>query len=849
MSDPAPGPSAPILREVEGDALQERTRGLSSEEAAARLAREGRNVLVPTRKRAGAWRIVARALADPMVILLLVASATYFLLGDRTDAVVTFAAIVPIALISVLLERRAERALDALRALTSPTARGWRDGEIQTIPVEALVPGDLIEVQEGDVVPADGELVGGSLTADESPLTGESQPVPKTLEAGGATAEVFAGTVVSSGRGEILLRRTGSRTRYGGVAGLVARVEPPKTPLQRSIRRLTTQLGVVALGICGLVVALEVARGSPWGPALIAAVSLAIAAIPEEFPIVFTLYLSLGAWRLARGKALVRRLVGVETLGATTVICADKTGTLTQGRLALVSVALRDGTIEPLPARSARAGDLLGAAVLASEPRPYDALERAIASAAEGAGIDVSRLHAGTLVRDHAFDPRTKTMMHVWDDRAALTVCAKGALEGILDIARASEADRTAAIEANRRLADEGMRVLGVARGTLASSAGDRTSDASALRFEGLLAFRDPPREGVKEALEECQRAGIRVLMITGDHPVTAHAIAEGLGLPHEAPRPVVTGDDLDRVDDRELAAVVRETRIFARVRPEQKHRIVEALRAQGEVVAMTGDGINDAPALRAADIGIAMGERGTQVARESATLVLLDDNFSTIVQAVRNGRRLFANIQRAFAYILAFHPPLLFAALVIPLLDKPLFLLPLHLVWLELVMHPTASVVFEAEPAPEDAMRRPPRARGSSLVRRDLLLYTLIPGLVLAATSIALYLWALARGSVEHARAQALAAMLVGQALLVLVARADARPFWSVRTRNRTLLPILALTLATAVLAIHVPPVARLLALEPLSLPQWALAALVGSLSVLIVEPVKALRAGRARA
>ena len=546
---------------------------------------------------------------------------------------------------------------------------------------------------------------------------------------------------------------------------------------------------------------------------------------------VFALYRGLGAGRLARVHALVRRLVGVETLGATTVICADKTGTLTLGTIEVASLWCAPGVDER---------ELLQAALLASEPRPYDPLEQAIVRAAALRGVDATRVHAGVLVRDHPFDPRTRSLTHVWRTDEGLSAHAKGALEGIVSLGKTDPDLVSSAAAANAALARDGMRVLAVASGP-ARADGDRACDENGLRLVGLVAFTDPVRPGVDASIAECRDAGVRVVMITGDHPLTAAAVAERVGLtrPH-----VATGDDIDAADDATLRRLVASADVFARARPEQKHRLVRALRDLGHVVAMTGDGTNDAPALREADIGIAMGRRGTEVARSAATLVLLDDDFSTIVAAVRDGRRIFDNLRRAFSYLIAFHSPLLISAVVVPIAGAPLLLLPIHLVWLELILHPTVALVFEADPGDADLMRRPPRGRATGLLARSQLATLVARGLTLTLGVLAVYLVALGQMGEDAARGLAIATLVIGQLLLVFVERADRRSLWRVGVAgNRVILPIVALTAGSLVLALALPPLAALLHVEGPTMLGWLVAAAVAGAATLWGEIPKLLR------
>lgn len=816
--------------------------GLSPEDVRERLQRFGFNHLVPVAEDHGFLHWVLKAVADPMAVLLLAAGVTYLVVGDHLDAAVALAALIPITAVTLVLEFRAERTLDQLKRMTAPTAEVWREGSRVVVPAEELVPGDLLFVKEGDVLPADGEIAEGQqIIVDESALTGEAIPLTKDEK---GERELFAGTTVRAGHGIARVTETGPRTRYGVIGALLAEIEAPSTPLQRTIRRLVLRLGIVAGLFCLAVFMVELLQGEGLAEAVIAGVSLGIAAIPEEFPMVFTLYLSLGAWRLARDRALVRKLAGVETLGSTTVICSDKTGTLTLGRVDVAATWVNGHTETVGEELSGDASELLRASVMASERSPFDPLEQAIVTTAGEAGLDVEALHAQELVHDYPFDPEHKYMCHVWKHDGSFAAYAKGAPEGVLYRCGASDAVVAQVSEANRELAQRGMRLIGVASGRLEEATGDRKRDEASLEFIGLLAFSDPPRPGVAQALKECMDAGIRVVMITGDHPVTARAVAEGLGL-GAGDDSVATGDDIDGADDEQLDALVARTSIFARTRPEQKHRLVVALKRAGEVVAMTGDGVNDAPALREADIGVAMGERGTDVARAAATMVLLDDNFATIVAAVKDGRRIFDNLRRAFSYLVAFHAPLLLSALIIPLTGHPLLLLPIHLVWLELIVHPTASLVFEADPPDEDLMHRPPRRPGAGLLVRADIVGSLAQGLSLSAAVIALYVVSLDSMSVGQARAVAFATMVVGQAFLVMSRRSPDRPAWMTPTAgNKAILPVLVGTLATLPLLMYVRPLAEAMHFSPPDAAGWATAVVVGLVSTVWVELLKLGRA-----
>jgi Ca2+-transporting ATPase len=815
--------------------------GLSGAEATARLARDGPNRVVPEPRSARLRRWLG-PLADPMVLLLLVAAPTYALIGEKSDAIVATVALVPVVAVGWLLESRAERTLDRLRRLTAPTAAVVRDGRDQVVAAEDLVVGDIVRLHEGGVVPADGDVVElTQLLVDESALTGESLPAAKAI-ADADDGRVWAGTTVLSGRAVVRVTATGLATRYGRIGALVASLRPPATPLQRALATLVRALAIVAAVFCAAVIGAELARGGGWGQALIAGVSLAMAAIPEEFSVVYTLYLAMGAWRLTQQRALVRRLPSVETLGSTTVICTDKTGTLTDGRLAVdrLWAVDRDPTADTT---------LLEAAVLACEPQPFDPLDVAIVAAARDHGVDVESVHAGELVADWPFDPVDKYLTHVWRDRSgARTAAAKGSIEGVLAHVEASPGARAGALAAHQRLAGQGMRIIAVAAGAAPAATDDRAAQEAGLRLVGLIGFSDPLRAGVADALESCRRAGVRVIMITGDHPATAHAVAEALDLPHEhdGVDVIATGDDLDAAGAARLDDLAATANVFARTRPDQKHLLVESLRRRGEVVAMTGDGVNDAPALREADIGVAMGARGTDVARESASLVLLDDNFATIVAAVRDGRRIFDNLTHAFAYLIAFHPPLLLGALVIPLLGRPLLLLPIHLVVLELLLHPIVSLVFQADPADRDVMERPPRPVGDALRLRSLWRPYAVGG-TLAAGVLGCYLGALHVGwTAEAARAFGFAVLLASQPFLLLGMRSPDRPWWSSgRPWTRTLAVVVAGLVAITVGVVEFEPVAELLQQAAFPAGAWFVAVAVALVTTSWSEALKPRSSG----
>ncbi len=810
--------------------------GLDPAEARRRLLVLGPNRLVEPRR--WAWLGEAlRIVADPMALMLAVAAAVYLALGETRDGVIMLATLVPVLGVDVVLEARSRGALKRLAEAVRPLARVVRGGAELEIASEEIVPGDLLVLAEGDVLHADGLVRRArNLSLDEAPLTGESEPRPKRPADGPAGPEApeecrfWAGSRVLTGHGLGEVTGTGGRTRFGHIARLTSEAAPATTPLQRRTARMVRRLGLAAVGVALAVFALDYHRHGSALQALLVAVSLTIAAMPEEFPLVVTLFLTLGAWRLSRHGVLVRRLASVETLGSTTVICTDKTGTVTAGEFAL-------DAHRPLGAGVSEA-ELLEAAVLACEPDPQDHMERALLAHAREHGVDVAELHRRwQLVRDYDFDPVGKHMSHGWRRSAPgpgprFRVVAKGALEGLLEHCQPGAAERGQAEAANAELAEQGMRILAVAGREAEVLTGDRVRDEGGLRLLGLAGFRDPLRPQVPAAIAECARAGIQVKLVTGDHALTAHAIAEAAGIPHEEGL-IVTGDDIDALAPEARVERFRRAAIFARVRPEQKYAIVDALARAGEVVAMTGDGINDAPALRRADIGISLGIRGTAVARAAADLVMLQDDFASLVATVREGRAIYSKIQRAFLFLLAFHLPIVGLALAVPVMGLPLLLQPVHLVWLELIVHPVSALVFEAEPPPPDLMARPPRDRSEPLVAGRLAWRSIASGAILTAVALWAYAAHLGEG-VVHARAMGVAVVVAGSLLLVWAERAPegswlAAPF----PRTATFWLVWGSVAASLPIFMHWPAAASVLQIQPLPLADWALVVGLAALPV----------------
>jgi P-type Ca2+ transporter type 2C len=714
--------------------------GLSAAEARSRLEREGFNELPATGRRSG-LRIAAEVVREPMFALLIAAALIYGVLGERGEAVLLLAFATISVSIAIIQQGRSEKALDALRELTSPRALVIRDGQRVRIAGREVVRGDLVVIAEGDRVPADGVLVSGDhVEVDESLLTGESCAVrkratveiPATLAPPGGdnTSQVFSGTLVIRGTGLATILATGSRSAIGSIGESLAAITQEQPRLQRETRRLVVGFGAIGLVLSVVAfVAYWLLRGS-WLEALLGAIALGMSLLPEEFPLVLTVFMVMGAWRLSRTRVLTRRAAAIESLGAATVLCTDKTGTLTRNLMSVARLQTADGAWEPDKAPkhiadSASLAELLTAATLASDAHRVDPMDRSLANLQD---IVVPAPPAGTLLREYPLTPALLAVTRVWTfgvDQLC-RVAAKGAPEAIAGLCAMAPQELGALRQQVDVLAARGMRVLAVAAASAQGAELPAAQSGFAFRFLGLVGFADPLRESVPDAIRECRSAGIRVIMITGDYPATASAIAHQAGITQGE---VCSGDQLRDLDDAALALRVRDASVFARISPDQKLRIVNALKANGEVVAMTGDGVNDAPALKAAHIGIAMGGRGTDVAREAASIVLLDDDFGSIVRAVRLGRRIYDNLRKAMGYILAIHVPIAGLALLPLFIGGPLVLTPMLIALLELIIDPACSVVLEAEVEESDVMSRPPRRPDSAFLSSALIGWSLIQG------------------------------------------------------------------------------------------------------------------------
>jgi Ca2+-transporting ATPase len=740
--------------------------GLSSQEAAARLKEFGPNEL-PSARPTSPWVRVVKILKEPMLLLLLAACALYLILGDLGEGAMLGAGVFVVVGISLYQDRKSEKALASLRELSSPRALVIRDGRQTRIAARDLVPGDFIILHEGDRVPADATLIESShLKIDESLLTGESVPVSKNIA---QKNQVFSSTLIVGGSGSARVEKTGAATEVGKIGKSLQEEKPEELDLNHEIRQMVRLFVWTGAIICTAIIILYgMARGD-WLQAFLVGIATEMALLPEEFPVVLTIFLAMGAWRLSRVQVLIRHPVSIERLGAITVLCVDKTGTLTENQMTVAQInnSLNTVTISALPSNKLpeEFHDVVEYAALASRPEPFDPMEKAFRRLAEAR--ERSLLHAGwELVREYPLSENLFAMTCVWraPGHDSQIVAVKGAPEAVMNLCRLSPDRRDTVKRHLREMATDGLRVLGVARATWADPALPKEQNEFRFAWVGLIGLEDPLRPQVPAAVESCRHAGVRVIMMTGDHSATAAKIAEKAGI--ETKHALIDGSELNSLSDDELRERLKTCHVFSRVVPAQKLRIVKALQELGHVVGMTGDGVNDAPSLKWADVGIAMGARGTDVAREASDIVVLDDNFASIVSGIERGRLIFRNIKNAMAYIVSIHVPIAGLSILPVLLNWPLILFPVHIVFLELIIDPACSLLFEAQEADDKLMRSPPRPAGSRVFTIQDFIRSSAQGLLILILPALLFYLNL--DDPEHARALTFVVLIFGNLALI---------------------------------------------------------------------------------
>ncbi|HEX3038692.1 MAG TPA: cation-translocating P-type ATPase [Caproiciproducens sp.] len=828
------------------------TQGLTAAQAQKLQEQYGKNELVSAKKESFFIKVL-HIIAEPMFLLLIAASVIYFILGEPGDGAVMLIFVAGVISIDIIQEWKTDKTLNALKDLSAPHVTVIRDGTEQTILSSDLVPGDLMLISEGVKIPADGEIVReNDLCVDESSLTGEAEGVWK-VPAGSAGPGTdywrkdycYAGTLVTQGSAAVCVHKIGSATEYGKIGKNVASAPESPSPLQRQTGSLVKTCSVIAAVLFLLVGVItyfnlpDHAFFARLTESVLSGITLAMAMIPEEFPVILTVFLSMGAWRLAKKNSLVRRLHSVETLGAVSVLCVDKTGTITMNRMTVRDTWALNGNTDEL-------AETMG---LGCETEAYDPMEKAMIAYCEKLGVGKDHLFGGELITEYAFTNELKMMGHVWRHDGEIIIAAKGSPERILTICKLTEEERKQAEEKILEMSRQGLRVIAVGMMKPESEAEIPAAITDCtLTLCGLVGLADPPRESVKEDIKNCTRAGVRVVMITGDNGVTASSIAKQIGMPNS--ENIITGEELDRMDDAELRERVKDVSIFSRVVPEHKMRIVKAFKENGEIAAMTGDGVNDAPALKYADIGIAMGKRGSEVSREAADLILMDDNFSTIVDTIKDGRRIYDNIRKAVGYVFTIHIPIAFSALLAPFLNispASLLLLPLHVVLLELIIDPTCSIVLERQPAEENIMNRKPRRPDEKILTPGLLVKSVLQGLAVFAASFGTYYLFLRQNpsNAALARTMGLAIVMLANLFLVQVNSSDRDFAVQSLTRlakDRVMWTVFFGTIAGLLLILYTP-LCGFLKLAPLTAGQFLLAFAIAAVSVLWYEIVKLIR------
>lgn len=821
--------------------------GLSHEEAARRLIVEGPNQLPKPNKR-NFLRILLDVLREPMFSLLIVGGVIYWLLGDTTEAVLLLIFASISVSITLIQESRSERMLESLRDLASPRALVIRGGERKHIAGTEVVRDDVIVLNEGDRVAADSLLLSATeLLVDESLLTGESVAVSKIAAdavavPSGENTRIYAGTLVVRGTGIAQVSAIGLNTEMGHIGHALSSIDVEQAHLQKQLRWLVRDFSIIG-GIAALVVVVlyGLLRGS-WLEAILSGIAIGMSLLPEEFPLVMAVFMAMGAWRISQARVLTRRAAAIETLGATTVLCTDKTGTLTQNRMTLMALV---GTSQRWLATAQQElsesdKTLLNAALLACPLMPSDPMDMAIHKLAESHS-ELTAVRNAPLLRAYGLRPDLFATTNILqcDGESEPQAYSKGALEAIAQLCHLSPEQLAGLTVQANELASEGMRVLAVGKARV--PAGELPESPTALQFEyvGLLAFADPLRDTVPAAVAECQSAGIRIVMITGDYPTTANAIALQAGLP---PSDVLVGDDLEKLSDVELAERVKTTSIFARIRPQQKLRLVQCLKNNGEIVAMTGDGVNDAPAIKAAHIGIAMGGRGTDVAREASSMVLLDDDFGSIVKTIRLGRRIYDNLRKAIEFIVAVHIPIAGLAILPLLMGLPMILTPIHIAFLEMVIDPACSVVFEAEQEEEDVMSRPPRDPQMPLLVRERIGWAVIQGLVALVLLAGLLIGGAQMGIPEDdLRALVFGTLVLFNMGLILINRSFRASLASAFLRpNRSLWILFSAISITLAIAVGWPPAQQLFSFGKFHLNEFFVAIALSIVSLLLLEAIK---------
>jgi Ca2+-transporting ATPase len=802
--------------------------GLTKAEVTLRQKKFGYNEL-PNRDKKNIIKIIYGLLTEPMIFLLLCTVGIYFFLGDKKEASLLLLSVFGIVTIELYQDRKTEKSLEALRNLSSPISDVIRDGKRMVIPGRELVVGDTIILSEGSRVPADAKLISSeNLQVDESLLTGESIAVDKHTRkvTDFRINSVFSGTLIVRGHGIAEVTSIGAETELGKIGKSLGSIQTEKTLLQKEVNKVIRTVAVIAISASLLLTLIYWLGRGQLVQGFLAGLTLAIAILPEEFPIVLTIFLTLGAWRLAKNNVLARRAQTIETLGCASVLCVDKTGTLTENRMKIMTDYSKE---------------LIKYGVLASQQKPFDPMEEAFVDAGIEAFDNVEMIYdEQILVKEFPLEENSLSVVHIWGKNGKTSsVALKGAPETVFDLCHLSKPEITKLETEVSKLASQGLRVIAVAKGKCVDEIPKDRHDYD-FTFIGLVGLADPIRKEVPEAIKLCRNAGIRVIMMTGDYPETAINIAGKIGLPTDH---VITGAEFEALSETKRKEVIRNISVFSRVTPANKLTIVNALKEIGEIVAMTGDGVNDAPALKSAHIGIAMGKRGTDVAREAASIVLLDDDFASIVSGVRLGRRIYNNLQKAMSYIFSIHVPIAILSLVPALFGWPLALVPIHIVFLEFVIDPSCTIIFENEKEGHDIMEKPPRKLTEPIFSKRMVTGSLVQGLFVALIVVIAFWYLINQGwDADKARGLTFLILIVANIFLILAISGKQALNSVFRLQNKSMLIILSITAASLALIFNIPILTELFRFASLTLSEAFIGIIVGAFAILGILPLRAL-------
>ncbi|HWS48980.1 MAG TPA: cation-translocating P-type ATPase [Candidatus Methanoperedens sp.] len=833
--------------------------GLSNEEVKKILERDGFNELEPQSKDSF-FKLLWRVLSEPMLILLIVCGGIYLFMGEAKDAIILLCSVFFITGITFYQERKTEKTLEALKKLSSPRALVIREGKQIRIAGREVVCGDIMVVGEGDRVPADAVLLScENLSVDESLLTGESVPVRKVFgtedmkqakPGGDDLPFIYSGSLVVGGHGVAKVLSTGVSSEIGKIGKSLSLIKDEDTLLHKETAKIVRYVAIIGVFLCVLVVLYYVIAKGTFVTGLLAGLTLAMAILPEEFPIVLVVFLTLGAWRISKRKVLTRRNTAIETLGAATVLCTDKTGTLTLNQMKLTSLFSQNSFYEiedsfemGLPEKF---HELMEFGILASQVNPFDPIEKELNRVGD-LYLDKSKhLHKSwNLIKEYPLSKKMLTVSHVWKSPSEdnYVVAAKGAPEAIFELCHLNSREKFELLKRVKEMSDRGLRVLGGAKAIFSNKVLPSSQSDFKFEFVGLYGFVDPVRKSAFGAVKEAYMAGMRVIVVTGDYPGTAQYVANKIGIKNADI--FISGEELEKMSEIELSEKIKTVNVFARIVPEQKLMIVNSLKNNGEIVAMTGDGVNDAPALKAAHIGIAMGERGTDVAREAADLVLLNDDFSSIVEAVRLGRRIYNNLRRAMGYLLAVHVPIAGMSMLPLFFGYPIVLLPAHIVFFEMIIDPACATVFESEKEDSEIMNRPPRRLNEPLFNWRLVLINLLQGVGVLLVTFALYFWAINTGRGEmEARSFAFTAMVLGNILMIIINLSWTKNIIQIlMSANRALLIVLLWTILCLLVVLYIPFFSKIFYLKPFSFEELLLTILIVAMSLSWFEGLKLVK------